>query len=158
MGRQFKHFLEVEPETKNTSQSPNSGSPAPRHIYSCRHCQSHFALSTQLISKSFHGKTGSAYLFQNCVNIFKGPESEKDMMTGKHVVCDLYCNTCTVIIGWTYVSALAFNTHYLRRLRHTRKIRNIRRANLLLRKPTCARLLTLRPVAAKKSTQKRQGR
>ena len=60
-------------------------------------------LNKHLISKSFHGKTGSAYLFNNVYNVFRGPESEKDMMTGKHIVCDIYCNTCKVVIGWTYV-------------------------------------------------------
>ena len=100
MGRQFKHFLEVEPD-RATQEGGNGVSP--RYIYSCKHCQSHFALSTHLISKSFHGKTGSAYLFQKCVNVFLGPEAEKDMMTGKHIVCDIYCNTCVVVIGWTYV-------------------------------------------------------
>ena len=33
-----------------------------------------------------------------------GPESEKEMMTGVHVVSDVYCVQCSIVIGWTYVS------------------------------------------------------
>ena len=38
------------------------------------------------------------------INVFLGPESEKDMMTGRHVVADIYCIQCAIVIGWTYVS------------------------------------------------------
>ena len=36
-----------------------------------------------------------------------GPESEKEMMTGVHVVSDVYCVQCSIVIGWTYVSKFA---------------------------------------------------
>ena len=36
--------------------------------------------------------------------MFLGPESEKEMMTGRHVVADIYCTQCAIVIGWTYVS------------------------------------------------------
>ena len=39
------------------------------------------------------------------INVFRGPESEKTMMTGKHVVSDVYCVQCCMLIGWTYVKA-----------------------------------------------------
>ena len=39
------------------------------------------------------------------INVFCGPESEKEMMTGKHVVSDVYCVQCCVLIGWTYLKA-----------------------------------------------------
>lgn len=111
MGRQFKHYLEPSAlDLKKVGQVSgvgNGGAPAnsaPKTIYVCKYCKSHLALASQLISRSFHGKTGAAYLFQKAVNVFKGPESEKEMMTGKHIVADIYCNSCAVIIGWTYVS------------------------------------------------------
>ena len=40
------------------------------------------------------------------INVFMGPESTKEMMTGVHVVSDIYCIQCSVVIGWTYVSKL----------------------------------------------------
>ena len=63
-----------------------------------------FCYTSDLISKSFHGKTGQAYLFNKAVNVFVGPQSEKELMTGKHIVVDVYCVQCKIIIGWSYVS------------------------------------------------------
>ena len=31
------------------------------------------------------------------------------MTTGMHVVSDVYCNQCSIVIGWTYVSPFATN-------------------------------------------------
>lgn len=77
-------------------------------IYSCKYCGVDFCYESDLISKSFHGKTGQAYLFNKAVNIFVGPQSEKDMMTGKHIVVDVYCVQCKIVIGWSYVSSILF--------------------------------------------------
>lgn len=93
-------------------QDSDSGQQSKKSIYTCKYCGVHFALSGQLISKSFHGSTGAAYLFNQAVNIFKGPESEKDMMTGKHVVCDIYCVGCKTIVGWTYIKAFQEDQKY----------------------------------------------
>ena len=71
--------------------SVNSDNKCSVAIYSCKYCGVDFCYSSDLISKSFHGKTGQAYLFNKCVNVFVGPQSEKEMMTGKHVVVDVYC-------------------------------------------------------------------
>ncbi|KAG6535563.1 hypothetical protein ZIOFF_000585 [Zingiber officinale] len=41
-------------------------------IYSCKHCQTHLALSDDILSKAFHCKHGKAYLFdkvQNCLGL-----------------------------------------------------------------------------------------
>ena len=38
------------------------------------------------------------------INVFMGPESEKTMMTGVHIVSDVYCIQCSTVIGWTCVS------------------------------------------------------
>ena len=34
------------------------------------------------------------------------------MMTGKHVVADLYCVQCAVVIGWTYLKAYEKDQKY----------------------------------------------
>lgn len=45
------------------------------------------------------------YLFISCsVNVSTGPPEERTLMTGLHVVADLYCNTCWSPVGWKYVS------------------------------------------------------
>eukprot|EP00347_Sterkiella_histriomuscorum_P000518 403375541 len=73
--------------------------------YECGVCQTHFTKASDLISKNFHGKTGQAFLFNNAVNVFKGPEEEKVLMTGLHKVCDIHCRNCMKIVGWTYIYA-----------------------------------------------------
>jgi len=78
----------------------------------CKNCKIHFADSKDLISKQFRGKIGTAFLFQNVINVFMGPESEKEMMTGVHVVSDVYCVQCSVVIGWTYVKAYEEDQKY----------------------------------------------
>lgn len=45
------------------------------------------------------------HLFVSCsVNVSTGPPEERTLMTGLHVVADLYCNTCWSPVGWKYVS------------------------------------------------------
>ena len=61
--------------------------------------------NVDFISKDFRGKTGTAFLFSRVINVFLGPSSEKEMMTGRHVVADIYCVQCSVVIGWTYLKA-----------------------------------------------------
>ncbi|KAL3650254.1 hypothetical protein CASFOL_006657 [Castilleja foliolosa] len=74
-------------------------------IYSCRHCGTHLALSDDIVSKSFHCKHGKAYLFDKVVNVTHGEKEERQMMTGSHIVEDLFCVQCGSIIGWKYESA-----------------------------------------------------
>jgi hypothetical protein len=39
------------------------------------------------------------------VNIYTSPEAEdRDMLTGKHTVRDLFCRVCRTNLGWKYVS------------------------------------------------------
>ena len=60
-------------------------------IFTCKSCGTHMADNVDFISKDFRGKTGTAYLFSRVINVFLGPSSEKEMMTGRHVVADIYC-------------------------------------------------------------------
>jgi hypothetical protein len=39
------------------------------------------------------------------VNVTAGPNEERSLMTGLHVVCDIYCNSCETIVGWKYEKA-----------------------------------------------------
>ncbi|KAL7531395.1 hypothetical protein ACHAXR_004012, partial [Thalassiosira sp. AJA248-18] len=58
-----------------------------------------------IISKSFHGRHGRAYLFDQCVNITIGPSEDRVLMTGLHTVCDIFCKRCETLVGWTYTKA-----------------------------------------------------
>ena len=37
------------------------------------------------------------------INVSTGPEEEREMLTGVHVVRDIYCISCQSNVGWKYV-------------------------------------------------------
>ncbi|KAB1205120.1 hypothetical protein CJ030_MR7G016764 [Morella rubra] len=78
---------------------------AHRPLYSCRNCQNPIALRSDLLSKSFHGKSGPAYLFSHAMNIIVGQKEDRKLMTGLFTVADIYCSNCGEILGWKYVRA-----------------------------------------------------
>ncbi|KAL2337038.1 hypothetical protein Fmac_011484 [Flemingia macrophylla] len=75
------------------------------NFYSCKHCQTHFALDDDIISKAFHCRHGKAYLFDKVVNVTIGEKEERMMITGLHTVVDIFCVVCGSIVGWKYESA-----------------------------------------------------
>ncbi|XP_073306170.1 protein yippee-like [Primulina huaijiensis] len=81
-------------------------------IYSCKHCGTHLALSEDIVSKSFQCKHGKAYLFSKAVNVTLGEKVERMMMTGGHVVVDIFCVCCGSIVGWKYEMAYEKNQKY----------------------------------------------
>ena len=46
------------------------------------------------------------------MNVFVGPTTEKEMTTGVHVVSDVYCVQCCIVIGWTYIDAVEEDQKY----------------------------------------------
>jgi hypothetical protein len=72
-------------------------------VYSCKYCQTHFAVTNDIISKSFHCKHGRAYLFDNVVNVTVGEKEHRVMITGWHTVADIFCVSCGSLVGWKYV-------------------------------------------------------
>eukprot|EP01136_Pigoraptor_vietnamica_P015205 Opistho-1_new@58078 len=74
-------------------------------IYSCAGCQCHLASHDEIISKSFQGRHGRAYLFHKVVNIHLGPPEDRMLITGLHTVCDIFCNCCNATLGWKYEEA-----------------------------------------------------
>ncbi|GMH64689.1 hypothetical protein TrST_g10108 [Triparma strigata] len=81
-------------------------------IYSCGSCRTHLTSSDDIISKSFHGRNGRAYLFDSGVNVTLGEEEDRMLMTGLHKVCDLKCSRCDSLLGWTYVKAYEASQKY----------------------------------------------
>ncbi|XP_052107263.1 protein yippee-like [Arachis duranensis] len=75
------------------------------NFYSCKHCQTHFALADDIISKSFQCRHGKAYLFDKVVNVTLGEKEERNLITGVHTVVDIFCVACGSIVGWKYESA-----------------------------------------------------
>ena len=71
-------------------------------IYSCAHCRAHLANHDDIISKSFQGYEGRAYLFDKVINVRCGRAITKVLLTGLHAVADMYCENCNTAIGWKY--------------------------------------------------------
>jgi hypothetical protein len=65
MGRVFKQYYEGP------------------QIYCCIDCKTHLALHEQIISKSFHGRGGKAYLFNSAINVTQGPLEKRMLITGQ---------------------------------------------------------------------------
>ncbi|KAL2555740.1 Yippee family putative zinc-binding protein [Forsythia ovata] len=74
-------------------------------IYSCKYCGAHLALSEDIVSKSFHCRHGRAYLFSKVANVTVGETEERTMMTGLHIVADIFCVQCGSNVGWKYETA-----------------------------------------------------
>ncbi|XP_073130205.1 protein yippee-like [Henckelia pumila] len=81
-------------------------------IYSCKHCGTHLASCEDIVSKSFQCKHGKAYLFSKAVNVTLGEKVERMMMTGIHVVVDIFCVRCGSVVGWKYEMAYEKNQKY----------------------------------------------
>uniref|UniRef100_A0A7S1UJY0 Protein yippee-like n=1 Tax=Phaeomonas parva TaxID=124430 RepID=A0A7S1UJY0_9STRA len=87
MGRIFRRYLE-----------------GPK-IYCCEGCGTHLSTNDQIISRAFHGRGGRAFLFNTAINVSTGPPERRMLITGMHVVADIYCIQCQALIGWTYEQA-----------------------------------------------------
>jgi len=74
-------------------------------IYTCGACRTHLMSHDEILSKNFHGRHGRAYLCDQCVNYTTGKAEDRQLITGLHSVCDLFCKRCKTLIGWTYARA-----------------------------------------------------
>ena len=55
--------------------------------------------------QNFRGQHGKAFLFQTVVNVTHAEPVERSMTTGRHVVRDISCRQCRLIVGWKYDKA-----------------------------------------------------
>lgn len=67
-------------------------------IFRCR-------VQDELISKSFSGRQGRAYLFHSTFNTKIGSPEDRQLLTGWHTVADVQCLICETVVGWTYLKA-----------------------------------------------------
>lgn len=81
-------------------------------VYACAQCRTHLTSHDEIISKSFHGRHGRAYLFDNCVNVNVGPAEDRRLITGLHSVSDIFCKRCDTMVGWTYAKAYEHTQKY----------------------------------------------
>lgn len=82
----------------------------------CSTCSTDLAFTSQIVSKSFTGRYGRAYLVSppdpgknqrsdNLVNLQLGKPEKRQLVTGSHVVADIMCAVCRVKVGWKYMDA-----------------------------------------------------
>lgn len=74
-------------------------------VHCCAECGTHLAAHDTIISKAFQGRHGRAYLFSDVLNTNSGPTENRLLLTGLHVVTDIYCNYCDTRLGWKYLEA-----------------------------------------------------
>ena len=55
-------------------------------IYACSNCRAHLTNHEDIVSKSFQGRTGRAYLFNTVINVTLGPVEDRNLTTGLHKV------------------------------------------------------------------------
>ncbi|KAK6312657.1 hypothetical protein J4Q44_G00160040 [Coregonus suidteri] len=73
---------------------------------------SNWPTTDEIISKSFQGSQGRAYLFNSVVNVGCGPAEERVLLTGLHAVADIYCENCKTTLGWKYEHAFESSQKY----------------------------------------------
>merc|ERR1711991_755975 len=74
-------------------------------VYSCCKCGIHLTGEENIVSRSFQGRTGQAFLFDAVYNVSSGPCEDRILNTGLHKVADLYCRQCEEYVGWKYEDA-----------------------------------------------------
>ncbi|GAA5854517.1 hypothetical protein JCM5353_000036 [Sporobolomyces roseus] len=86
----------------------------PDHVptFRCSTCSLELALADELVSRSFQGGSGPAYLLRSVFNVEVGPQSPKNLISGKHVIAPLNCAGCSTEIGWKYFISPASSQKY----------------------------------------------
>ncbi|KAL7847390.1 hypothetical protein SRHO_G00223700 [Serrasalmus rhombeus] len=129
----------VSPATATMTRSKTFQAYLPNchRTYSCIHCRAHLANHDELISKSFQGSQGRAYLFNSVVNVGCGPAEERVLLTGLHAVADIYCENCKTTLGWKYICTgadlvtISGVKHINEALMRLRRVSRGRRMNVL---------------------------
>ncbi|WOH08108.1 hypothetical protein DCAR_0727545 [Daucus carota subsp. sativus] len=84
------------------------------NVYSCKHCKTHLAVCDDIISKVsiMNNKMNATCLIFHRENVTVGEKEQRMMMTGMHIVVDIFCVTCGSIVGWKYESAYEKSQKY----------------------------------------------
>jgi len=81
-------------------------------VLSCGNCRTHIAISDDVISKAFHGRSGRSLLVNTVVNVDLGQKESRHLMTGLHTVCNANCLNCHETLGWKYEAAQNLSQQY----------------------------------------------
>ncbi|KAK6918170.1 Yippee/Mis18/Cereblon [Dillenia turbinata] len=81
-------------------------------IYSCFQCRTPLSRHDDIVSKSFQSTKGRAFLFSHVMNTKTGPQEDRQLITGLHLVADVNCADCGVSLGWKYEKAYEESQKY----------------------------------------------
>ncbi|KAJ8748457.1 hypothetical protein K2173_003352 [Erythroxylum novogranatense] len=81
-------------------------------VYSCFRCGNIVSRQDDIVSTSFQSGNHRAFLLSHAKNVLIGTEEEKELITGLHKVCDVYCSDCELALGWMYVEAYSEDQKY----------------------------------------------
>ncbi|KAI3977709.1 hypothetical protein MKX01_009594 [Papaver californicum] len=81
-------------------------------LYCCFHCRNIVSCHEDIMSKTFVGFGGRAFLFSHAMNILVGPKREANLITGRHVIADISCSDCEKTLGWKYELAVPESEKY----------------------------------------------
>ncbi|KAM0683409.1 hypothetical protein MDAP_000974 [Mitosporidium daphniae] len=76
-----------------------------RYVFQCVECSTHLSTPTDVVSRSFSGTLGQAFLFRKVLNVHFGTAESRKLLTGIHIVCDVFCKGCDSLLGWKYIYA-----------------------------------------------------
>ncbi|KAF4041033.1 Yippee zinc-binding/DNA-binding/Mis18 [Phytophthora infestans] len=82
------------------------------HAFRCADCGNVVADRDDVVSKTFFGRTGKAFLMNNMYNICVGPARNRYLMTGMHSIADVLCSQCDFVLGWKYIKAMESSQKY----------------------------------------------
>ncbi|KAA8569145.1 hypothetical protein MFRU_037g00760 [Monilinia fructicola] len=127
-------YSPISPQrSERTPSSPHLTRPHPSTLR-CLSCSTHISYTSQIVSKGFTGRHGRAYLVapppptpvpvippfpptahdrsKNLANIRVGRPVNRELLTGHHVVADVNCAVCNMLLGWKYVDAREAGQRY----------------------------------------------
>uniref|UniRef100_A0A7E5A0X5 Protein yippee-like n=1 Tax=Panagrellus redivivus TaxID=6233 RepID=A0A7E5A0X5_PANRE len=84
----------------------------PKQLFVCAKCGTCLTGIKHLVSESFRGGTGTAYLFNHVINVNMTESIRRVMTTGTHWVRDIDCRYCNSRVGWFYEMALKEDQQY----------------------------------------------
>ncbi|XP_068687762.1 protein yippee-like 5 isoform X1 [Montipora foliosa] len=99
----FSSMLFEYPQFKQASESMGRiflDHPGGTRLYSCAQCDTALTNRSLLSSMRFNGATGRAFLFKKVVNLSYSEVQDREMLTGRHMVRDVFCKNCDTKLGW----------------------------------------------------------
>ncbi|XP_055950845.1 protein yippee-like 5 [Argiope bruennichi] len=80
--------------------------------YRCDTCNTYLTHRGNLVSTRFTSASGPAWLFSEVANIHYDNAVSRNMVTGRHIVRNIYCNGCSSRLGWFYEMTFANGQEY----------------------------------------------